>query len=81
MPVSDAEYAHNCLFVKQNKESKKLQIRLRPWLQQDQYTGAVTRRSQRSAWTPIAVDAVWRSNSRVQDQVWFEFIFVYGWAV
>ena len=33
MPVSDAEYAHNCLFVKQNKESKKLQIRLRPWLQ------------------------------------------------
>ena len=30
MPVSDAEYAHNCLFVKQNKESKKLQIRLRP---------------------------------------------------
>ena len=38
MPVSDAEYAHNCLFVKQNKESKKLQIRLRPWLQQDRYT-------------------------------------------
>ena len=37
MPVSDAEYAHNCLFVKQNKESKKLQIRLRPWLQQDRY--------------------------------------------